>query len=52
MDIMRIAGSGQLVRYCNTDAGVTYTVDAGYPPRPAPRGERLLMHHPSHKITT
>ena len=38
MDIMRIAGSGQLVRYCNTDAGVTYTVDAGYPPPPGPPG--------------
>ena len=52
MDIMRIAGSRQLVRHCSMEAGVTYTMDAGYPPRPAPLGVRLLMHHPSHKITT
>jgi hypothetical protein len=38
MDIMRIAGSRQLVRYCNKDAGVTYTVDAGRPPPPGPPG--------------
>ena len=38
MDIMRIAEGRQLVRHCSKKTGVTYAVDAGYPPRPAPRG--------------